>query len=87
MGNNQIIAEPAGPINLFSDINVTSLTSCNLEGLEAFHDKAVDTYLFKHWYETWRAYLLFTSSNQKMSLYFAVKYRISEILNTYSKGL
>lgn len=52
MGNNQIIAEPAGLIYLFSDINVTSLTSCNLEALGALHGKAVDTYLFKHWYET-----------------------------------
>lgn len=80
--NNQITAEPEGSINLFSHINVTSLTSCNLEAWETFLGKAVDTYLFKHWYERWRAVV-----SKKMPLYFSVKYRIPEILNTYSKGL
>lgn len=63
MGNNQITAEIAGLIYLFSDM--TSLTSCNLEALEAFH-----TYLFKPWYETWRVYLLFTSNKQKKKFVF-----------------
>lgn len=81
MGNNQITAEMAGLIYLFSDM--TSLTSCNLEALEAFH-----TYLFKPWYETWRVYLLFTSNKQKKklclclySLYFISIVFLHEILN------
>lgn len=52
IGNNQIISELAVAINLFSGTNMTSPTSCNLEALGGFHHKAVNTCLFKRWYET-----------------------------------